>query len=85
MPQTKQASDAELLRDVASGSEEALVLLHHRYARAILGVAAQTLDRATAEDIVQDVFLAVWGNAGRFDPERGTVRAWVLQIAHSES
>jgi RNA polymerase sigma-70 factor (ECF subfamily) len=82
MPQTKQASDAELMRDVASGSEEALVLLHHRYARAILGLAVQTLDRATAEDIVQDVFLVVWRNAARFDPERGTVRAWVLQIAH---
>jgi len=82
MPQTKQASDAELMRNVASGSEEALVLLHHRYARAILGLAVQTLDRATAEDIVQDVFLAVWGNAARFDSERGTVRAWVLQIAH---
>jgi RNA polymerase sigma-70 factor (ECF subfamily) len=70
------------MRDLARGSDEALVLLHRRYARAILGVASQTLDRATAEDIVQDVFLAVWRNASSFDPERGTVRAWVLQIAH---
>jgi RNA polymerase sigma-70 factor (ECF subfamily) len=82
MPPTKQASDAELMRDVARGIEEALVLLHRRYARAILGVAVQALDRATAEDIVQDVFLAVWRNAAMFDPERGSVRAWVLQIAH---
>jgi RNA polymerase sigma-70 factor (ECF subfamily) len=82
MPPTKDASDAELMRDVARGSEEAVVTLHHRYAGAILGVALQSLDRATAEDIVQDVFLAVWRNAAKFDPERGTVRAWVLQIAH---
>jgi RNA polymerase sigma-70 factor (ECF subfamily) len=82
MPPTKPASDADLMRDVARGSDEALVLLHRRYARAILGLAVRTLDRAAAEDIVQDVFLAVWRNAARFDPERGTVRAWVLQIAH---
>ena len=46
------------------------------------GLAAQTLDRAAAEDLVQDVFLTVCRNAARFDPERGTVRSWILQIAH---
>ena len=39
-------------------------------------------DRATAEEIVQDVFVAVWRKAGTFDPARGTFRAWVLRIAH---
>jgi RNA polymerase sigma-70 factor (ECF subfamily) len=57
-------------------------LLHRRFARSVFRIAAQSLDRAAAEDLVQDVFLAVWRNAGRFDPARGTVRAWILQIAH---
>ena len=57
-------------------------MLHRRFARPVFRIAAQTLDRAAAEDLVQDVFLAVWRNAARFDPERGTVRAWILQIAH---
>src|SRR5213593_136691 len=74
--------DEELMRQVAEGSAEALALLHRRFARLIFGLAVQTLDRAAAEDLVQDVLLAVWRNAGRFDPERGTVRSWVLQIAH---
>src|SRR4029450_5787970 len=74
--------DEELMFQVAEGSEEALALLHRRFARLIFGLAVRTLDRAAAEDLVQDVFLAVWRNAGQFDPERGTVRAWVLQIAH---
>jgi RNA polymerase sigma-70 factor (ECF subfamily) len=83
MPATEERPrDEELMRQVADGSPEALGLLHRRFARRILGLAAQTVDRATAEDLVQDVFLTVWRNARRFDPERGTVRAWVLQIAH---
>ena len=83
MASTENASaDEDLMRQVAGGSPEALALLHRRFARLIFGLAAQTLDRATAEDLVQEVFLAVWRNASRFDPERGTVRAWILQIAH---
>src|SRR6185369_5411347 len=83
MPSTQDAPhDEELMRQVAGGSAEALGLLHRRFARLIFRLAAPTLDRAAAEDLVQDVFLAVWRNAGRFDPERGTVRSWVLQIAH---
>jgi RNA polymerase sigma factor (sigma-70 family) len=74
--------DEELMRQVADGSTEALGLLHGRFARLIFGLAAQSLDRAAAEDLVQEVFLAVWRNARRFEPERGTVRAWVLQITH---
>src|SRR5213080_3275662 len=83
MPSTEHAPrDDELMRQVADGSAEALGLLHRRFARVIFGLAVQSLDRAAAEDLVQDVFLAVWRNARRFDPERGSVRTWVLQIAH---
>ena len=63
--------DADLMRQVADGSGEALAMLHRRFARPVFRIAAQTLDRAAAEDLVQDVFLAVWRNAARFDPERG--------------
>src|SRR5437867_12866325 len=83
MPSTERAPrDEELMRQVADGSAEALGLLHRRFARLIFGLAVQSLDRAAAEDLVQEVFLAVWRNARRFDPERGTVRAWILQITH---
>jgi RNA polymerase sigma factor (sigma-70 family) len=83
MPSREDASsDDELMREVAGGSAEALGQLHRRFAPLILRISVQTLDRAAAEDLVQDVFLAVWRNAARFDPERGTVRSWILQIAH---
>jgi RNA polymerase sigma-70 factor (ECF subfamily) len=82
MGRSQDPSDAELMGRVAGGSESALGALYGRFARPVFVLAAQALDRAAAEDIVQDVFLAVWRKADRFDPDRGTVRAWLLQIAH---
>jgi len=82
MPSTQEPRDEELMRQVAGGSAEALGELHRRFARPIFRLAAETLGRAAAEDLAQDVFLLVWRNAGRFDPARGTVRAWLFQIAH---
>ena len=76
-------SDEELMRQLAAGRPEALGPLHARHASLIFGVAARSLDRATAEEISQEVFLAVWRHATSFDPTRGTFRAWVLQITRS--
>jgi RNA polymerase sigma-70 factor (ECF subfamily) len=78
----KEVSDEALMSDLASGHQDAIGLLYARYAPTILGMAAQALDRPTAEDIVQDVFLSVWKSASTYDPKRGPVRPWLLQIAH---
>jgi RNA polymerase sigma-70 factor (ECF subfamily) len=82
MSANSEASDEELMRQLAAGSHEALGLLYQRYARLIFHLAAKSLDRPAAEEIVQDVFLAVWRRADTFDPERGLFRPWVLQVAH---
>jgi RNA polymerase sigma-70 factor (ECF subfamily) len=70
------------MRQLAAGRQEALGPLYSRYAARIFSLAAQSLDRATAEEIVQEVFLAVWRKAATFVPDRGTFRAWLFQMAH---
>jgi RNA polymerase sigma-70 factor (ECF subfamily) len=74
--------DDELMSQLAEGRRDALGPLHARYAPLIFSLASRSIDRATAEEIVQDVFLTVWSKAEKFDPSRGTFRAWVLRIAH---
>jgi RNA polymerase sigma factor (sigma-70 family) len=76
-------SDEELMSQLAAGRPNALGPLHARHASLIYAVVAQSLDRAAAEEITQEVFLAVWRHAATFDPTRGTFRAWVLQITRS--
>jgi RNA polymerase sigma-70 factor, ECF subfamily len=82
MTSPQAPSDEELMRQLAAGREEPLGRLYRRYASLVFSIAARSLDRSTAEEIVQDVFLAVWRNAAVFTPERGAFRPWVLQIAH---
>src|ERR687886_404735 len=77
-----EVSDAELVRQLAAGRQEALGPLYARYAPLVFGVAAQSLDSSAAEEIVQDVFLAIWRKASDFDPEQGAFRGWLLQMAH---
>ena len=78
----KDVSDEVLMSSLASGQQDAIGVLYARYAPTILGMAAQALGRPAAEDIVQEVFLAVWKNALKYDSARGPVRPWLLQIAH---
>jgi len=77
-----QEDDAALTARLASGDGEALQELHRRYAPLVFHLACKSLDRAAAEEITQEVFLAVWRKAGSHDPERGTVRTWLLSITH---
>ena len=73
--------DEELLREMARGQQEAVGLFYERHAGAVFGMAAQTFDAATAEEIVQDVFLAAWRGAASFDPARGGAKPWLFAIA----
>jgi len=82
MPLSQERTDEELMQQLAAGAQDALGPLYSRYARLIFHLAARTLDRPAAEEIVQDVFLAVWRRAATFDPARGAFRPWVLQITH---
>ncbi|HEY6148267.1 MAG TPA: sigma-70 family RNA polymerase sigma factor [Thermoanaerobaculia bacterium] len=70
------------MRALASGESDAIGPIYARYAPTILGMASQALGRPAAEEILQDVFLAVWKSAATFDSKKGAARSWILQIAH---
>lgn len=79
-----EVSDEALIAAIARGDHDALGLLYDRYSRLAISVAFRVLgDHQTAEDTVQDAFLAVWRRVELFDPQRGSARAWLLTIVRN--
>lgn len=79
-------ADEDLISLVADRDAGAFGALYDRHARACYSLAYRMLgSRRSAEDLVQEVFLAVWRKARTYKPERGGVRSWVLSIAHNRA
>jgi RNA polymerase sigma-70 factor (ECF subfamily) len=74
------ASDAELLRAIAAGSEPAFEELRGRYGRAVARVC-RTVAGSDREDCEQEVFARVWRKAALFDATRGSAAAWLFTLA----
>jgi RNA polymerase sigma-70 factor (ECF subfamily) len=78
--------DARLMQQVIDGCESALASLYDRYAATIFGAVTRIVgDRAMASDVVQETFLGLWDRAETFDASRGSLRAWLLRIAHNRA
>lgn len=71
-------SDEELMMELAHGQHEALGGICSRYSRLVFDLALQSLERSAAEELVQEVFLAIWRGAASFEPEQGRFRFWLL-------
>jgi RNA polymerase sigma-70 factor (ECF subfamily) len=72
-------------QDISSHDAEALVTeLYSEYGRFILSyVTALLRDRCLAEDVVQETMLRAWRHCGEFSAEKGSVRGWLMKVAHN--
>lgn len=75
--------DAALAAAVADGDREALESAFQRYGGAIKTMANRVLRNETlAEDVVQDVFVSFWKSPHKYDSNRGTLRTFLVTLAH---
>ncbi len=76
-------ADRAVLALVTAGQLDALQELYDRYRVMAYSIAYRiTSDASLAEDVVQDAFLGVWRNAGRYVEGKGSVKTWLLSIVH---
>ena len=76
----------EWLARIARQDEGALAALYDATAARVYALAARlSVNAAMAEEVVADVYLQVWRQAGRYDAARGKVLTWLLTLARSRA
>ncbi|HEX8844690.1 MAG TPA: RNA polymerase sigma factor [Pyrinomonadaceae bacterium] len=77
-------SDDELLRRMSAGDEDAFVTLYRRRQGGIYRFALQMSgSEAVAEDVTQEVFMVLIGEAGNYDPAKGSLSAYLYGVARN--
>lgn len=71
----------ELMTRIARRDRAAFAELYRRTSAQLFGIALRILrQREEAEDVLQESFVAVWNQAGSFDPDKGSVMTWLVTI-----
>jgi len=83
---TGSAAERALARRLCAGDDHALTELYDTHSSFVFGLALRVIrDRSAAEDITQDVFVGLWTQPDRFDPDRGSLRAFLGTLTHRRS
>lgn len=78
-----EVHDRLLADRLRSGDDSALAEIFDRHGAFVLGQARRiTRSTAMAEDVVQEVFTALWSRPDRYDAERGSLRTFLGVLAH---
>jgi RNA polymerase sigma-70 factor, ECF subfamily len=81
----KTVSDESLIRQIADGDKQAIRVLIARHSTRVFRFLFRIVrNEATAEDLLNEVFLDVWRHAGRFE-SRCQVATWILAIARNKA
>lgn len=84
--QVQHLSDESLLEELKKRNHEALSILFKRYHGMVFRVCRKILrDRNEAEDVLQDVFMEIYRVVEKFNPAKGSGKAWILQYAYHRS
>ena len=77
--------DQQLIRAIADRDQSAFGVVYQKYNRRIYNYLRHIIqDEVGAEDVLQEVFLAVWQGAARFK-QKSSVKTWIYRIAYKQS
>ncbi|WP_232072220.1 sigma-70 family RNA polymerase sigma factor [Paraburkholderia pallida] len=86
-PESRRRDELNLLLlDVGTGNRVAFAALYRRTSAKLFGVCMKMLrDRGEAEEVLQEVYVAVWRQAVTFDPKLASAITWLVAIARNRT
>jgi RNA polymerase sigma-70 factor, ECF subfamily len=80
--ETLRPTDEELMSRVQAQDEQAIALLYHRHRPLLRTVVGRILNNETdVDDLLQEIFLEVWRQAGRYCEEKGKALGWIVTLS----
>jgi RNA polymerase sigma-70 factor, ECF subfamily len=78
--------DAALVQRLLRRDVNAFEQIYKRHARIVYSLVLRILRQvATAEEVVQEIFLQVWRNSAQYDARRGPFTPWLLTLARNRA
>ena len=78
--------DIQLMQRVSQRDQQALLELYQYYGSLVYGMALKVLHaQVLAEEITQDVFMKIWRQPDRWNPELGQCSTWLLTLTRNAS
>jgi RNA polymerase sigma-70 factor (ECF subfamily) len=86
MARPSPIEDSELLAQVQRGDERAMAVLYDRYSKIVYSVSLRVLrDTASAEDVMQEIFMQIWRHPTSFIAARGSLGGWLSVVSRNRS
>jgi RNA polymerase sigma-70 factor (ECF subfamily) len=77
-------NEEELVSLLRQQSREAFNYLYQQYSGVLYGTVKKVIfDDHTAQDVLQEVFVKIWNNINQFNPEKGKIYTWMINIARN--
>jgi len=77
-----EASDETLMKAITARQQIALRELYQRYGKTLKSVITRVVHEETeADDVLQEIFLQIWKEAGNYSPKAGRPLGWVVTLA----
>ena len=86
IPAPESLHESGLVLRIARRDKEAVGQLYDTLGTWVYSLVLSIVkDRSDAEEVTQEVFLQIWHEAHRYNPERGSVRAWLSIMARRKA
>ncbi len=82
--QERRAQEQELIKLLKNRDKQGVTILYQNYSGSLFGVIRRIVQQQeVAEEVLQDVFMKIWDNIEKYDPNKGRLYTWLVQLTRN--